>query len=286
MRTPLLDPELLQAFVAIAEHGSFTRAAVALNRTQSAVSMQIKRLEERMGTVLLRRQISGVVVSTAGEALLGYARRILALGEEAARHVQEQRLYGSVRLGIMEDYASVLLPPILSGFAAIHPHVGVEVEVGLTTLLKERIGEGFDIVIAMHPEGGGEGEFLRQEKPVWAAGPRTVLSPSGPLPVALYPSGCLFRKWGIEALQDAGQLWRLSFVSQNHAVVASFVADSAAVTIVKERTMPSNLRPLSEQDGLPKLPKADIRLHRAPLLSPAAGLLADHLATSLKSPAH
>jgi len=284
MKIPLLDPDLLKAFIAVADHRSFTRAATVLNRTQSAVSMQIKRLEERVDTVLFHRTKSQVDLSPAGEGLLGYARRILSLSEEAVGKIQERRVEGSVRLGIMEDYASRIVPPLLSSFAISYPHINVEVEVGLTSLLKERLGETLDLVIAMHPEGNGDGEFLRREQAIWAAGPSPLLSDAGPVPIALYPQGCLFRKWAIEALDEARRPWRMTFVSQNHAVVASVVSQGPAVTVVKAGTIPASLRPLSERDGLPRLPKADIHLHRATLLSRPAALLADHLALSLKRP--
>src|SRR5579871_5135539 len=160
MKIPLLDPDLLTAFVAVADHRSFTRAATVLNRTQSAVSMQIKRLEERVDAVLFHRTKSHVDLSPAGEGLLGYARRILSLNQEAVGRIQERRVEGSVRLGIMEDYASQIVPPLLSSFASSYPHINVEVEAGLTSVLRQRVGENLDLVIAMHPEGAGDGEFL------------------------------------------------------------------------------------------------------------------------------
>ena len=134
MSIPTLDPELLKAFVAVADHRSFTRAATALNRTQSAVSMQIKRLEERLGTELFHRTKVNVDLSLAGEGLLGYARRILLLNDEAVGHLQQHKVEGRVRLGVMDDYGSFVVPPVLASFVAAYPRIHIEMETGLTAV--------------------------------------------------------------------------------------------------------------------------------------------------------
>src|SRR5882757_5670150 len=110
MSGPVLDPDLLKAFVAVADHLSFTRAAAMLNRTQSAVSMQVKRLEDRLGVELFHRTTVTVDLSSAGEGLLGYARRILVLNDEAVGHLREHKVEGVVRLGVMDDYGSLVIP--------------------------------------------------------------------------------------------------------------------------------------------------------------------------------
>jgi DNA-binding transcriptional LysR family regulator len=285
MSLPVLDPDLLKAFVAVADHRSFTRAAAMLNRTQSAVSMQIKRLEDRLGVELLRRTTVSVELSSAGEGLLGYARRILMLNDEAVGRLREHKIEGVVRLGVMDDYGTFVVPPLLANFLASYPLIHVEMETGLTSSMPARLGEAFDLVIAMHPEGRGEGEFLRREQAVWAAGASHALEEQGPLPVALYPQGCLFRKWAIEALDAAKRPWRLAFVSHSLAAVEAIAAQGLAVTVVKAGIFPPKLRPLSDRDGMPGLPAADICLHRATNLSQAGALLADHLRTTIRNEA-
>ncbi len=290
MNQPSLDPDLLKAFVAVADHRSFTRAATKLNRTQSAVSMQIKRLEERLGVELFRRSTVQVDLSAAGEGLLGYARRILILNEEAVGRLREHRVEGVVRLGVMDDYGTAVVPPLLAGFVGGHPRVQVEMETGLTASMVERVGEAFDLVIAMHPEGPGDGssgggELLRRERAVWAASPSHPVEEQDPLPVALYPPGCLFRRWAMAALDAARRPWRLAFVSHSLAAVEAVAAQGLAVTVVKAGTFPPRLRALTERDGMPPLPAAEIRLHRAPNLSRAAALLGDHLAAAMARPA-
>jgi DNA-binding transcriptional LysR family regulator len=281
MSMPSLDPELLKAFVAVADHRSFTRAAVMLNRTQSAVSMQIKRLEDRLGTELFNRTKANVDLSASGEGLLGYARRILMLNDEAIGRLAERKVEGVVRLGVMDDYGTFIVPPLLASFLAGYPKIHVEMETGLTSSMPARLGEAYDLVIAMHPEGRGEGEFLRREQAVWAAGASQAVEKQEPLPVALYPQGCLFRKWAIEALDAAKRPWRLAFVSHSLAAVESVAAQGLAVTVVKAGTFPPKLRLLSDRDGMPRLPAADICLHRAASLSQAGMLLADHLRTGI-----
>jgi DNA-binding transcriptional LysR family regulator len=281
MSSPVLDPELLKAFVAVADQRSFTRAAAMLNRTQSAVSMQIKRLEDRLQAELFHRTKANVDLSAAGEGLLGYARRILTLNDEAIGRLRERTVEGVVRLGVMDEYGTLVVPPLIASFVAGYPLIHIEMETGLTSSMTARLGEAYDLVIAMHPEGQGDGEFLRREHAVWAASPQQGVEAANPLPLALYPQGCLFRKWAMEALDAAQRPWRLAFVSHSLAAVESIAMQGLAVTVVKAGTFPSKLRRLSDRDGMPPLPAADIRLHRASNLSRPASLLADHLAEGL-----
>ncbi|WP_395677909.1 LysR family transcriptional regulator [Inquilinus sp.] len=291
----MLDPDLLRAFVAVADHGSFTRGAAALNRTQSAVSMQVQRLEGAVGAAVLDRSRRGLRLTPAGEVLLGYARRILSVSAEAMGRLRDLQVEGIVRLGVMEDYGTRLVPPLLAGFAAAHPRIQVEMVTGLTTPMLPRLGERFDLVLAMHAAGDGGGTFLRREQAVWAAGRDVAAEPGAteagsdkpaPLSLALYPQGCLFRTWAMAALDTAGRPWRLAFVSHSLAAVTAIAAQGLAVTVVKAGLLPPELRRLGNRDGLPPLPEADIRLHRAPGLAPAGELLARHLATGLTLPEH
>ncbi len=281
MHSPILDLELLKVFVAVADHRSFTRAAATLNRTQSAVSMQIKRLEDRLGAELFHRTKANVDLSLAGEGLLGHARRMLALNDEVIGRILEHKVEGRVRLGVMDDYGTIVLPPLLASFVAGYPRIQIEMETGLTATMTDRLGEAFDLVVAMHPEGQGGGEFLRREQAVWAASPSHAIEEQEPLPVALYPQGCLFRKWAMEALDAAKRPWRLAFVSHSLSAVEAIAAQGLAVTVVKSGVVPARLRLLSERDGMPRLPAADIRLHRASSLSRAGALLADHLVSHI-----
>jgi DNA-binding transcriptional LysR family regulator len=283
MTQPVLDPDLLQAFVAVADNRSFTRAANLLNRTQSAVSMQIKRLEERLGTELFHRTKATVDLTSAGDGLLSYARRILSLNEEAIGRLRQHHVEGRVRLGVMDDYGTLVLPALLARFIALYPRIHVEMETGLTSGMVGRLGDAYDLVIAMHPEGHREGELLRRDQAIWATSAAHRVWETDPLPVALYPHGCLFRRWAIEALDRSERAWRLAFISHNLSAVEAIAAQGLAVTVVKSSFQPARLQVLSGEHGLPPLPAAEIRLHRAPSLSKAGALLADRLSEAMQA---
>src|SRR3954462_2864903 len=284
MSTPSLDPDLLRAFVAVVDRRSFTRAAKVLNRTQSAVSSQIKRLEDHVGQTLLDRSTVHVDVTPSGESLVGYARRILSLGEEAVRRLHEHEVEGRVRLGVMEDYGTIHMPSLLKSFALAYPAVEIQMETGLTSTMVDRIGPDFDIVIAMHPAGERLGTLLAKERAIWVGSPLFDVDANAPLPLGLYHSGCLFRKWALEALDRSGRAWRLAFVSHSLSAVEAVAAQGLAVTVVKQGTRPDSLRVLGKAERLPKLPVAEIRLHTAAPLSPAGRFLADHIRTSWSAP--
>lgn len=277
MSGPQLDPNLLRAFLAVADQRSFTGAAATLNRTQSAVSSQIKRLERELGVTLFTRSTTRVDLTATGEDLIGYARRILSLGEEAVQRLRQHEIAGRVRLGVMDDYGTAVLPPILRTFCSSYPGIELQMETGLTSGMVHRVGKAYDLVIAMHMRGEKSGELLRRERAVWAGS--TEISPRDidPLPVALYPSGCLFRQWALDALDRMGRKWRLAFVSHSLAAVEAIAAQGLAVTVVKEGTFPRSLRAFGTEDGLPSLPAAEIRLHRFPSSAAPAHLLARHL---------
>jgi DNA-binding transcriptional LysR family regulator len=280
----MLEIELLKAFVAVAENRSFTRAADFLHRTQSAVSMQIRRLEEAGGSRLFERSRHRVGLTRDGEALLGYARRMLALHDEALAQLGQSQIQGSVRIGAMEDYATRILPRVLADFAATHPLVHVELETGLTGGMVDRVGSRFDLVLAIHPEGGGGGELVRREMLTWATGLGHSPHLSDPLPLALYQQGCSLRAWAQEALDGTDRRWRLAYVSSSLGSVEAAAAAGLAVTVVKSGAFPAGLRPLAERDGLPPLPPAEIRLHRSSAPTKATAVLGDYIREALSGP--
>jgi DNA-binding transcriptional LysR family regulator len=183
----------------------------------------------------------------------------------------------------MEDYGTIHMPGLLKSFALAYPAVEIQMETGLTSTMVERIGSDFDIVIAMHPAGERSGTLLSKERAIWVGSHLLDVNASEPLPLALYHSGCLFRKWALEALDRSGRAWRLAFISHSLSAVEAVAAQGLAVTVVKEGMRPSSLTVLGKADGLPKLPLAEIRLHTASPLSPAGRFLADHIRTSWRS---
>lgn len=283
MSTSTLDPELLRAFVAVAEHLSFTRSAERLNRTQAAVSLQVRRLEERLGVALFRRSTGRVEITAAGEDFLIDARRILTLNEQAIARLSNQKVIGRIRIGVMEDYGTKILPRLLADMAERFPFVQIEMEIGLTARFLKRLGSSFDAVIAMHPEGATEGELICREKAVWVAAADYAVEDINPLPMALSNPDCLFRAWALEALSEAGRLWRLAYVSSSLAAVEAIVRQGLAVTVVKGSMLSHGLRNVDPGQCLPPLPSAEIRLHRSKTLSPSAALAINHLVLRLHS---
>ena len=283
MSMPRLDPELLRAFVAVAERRSFTRAAAHLNRTQATVSLQVRRLEERLGIPLFHRSTTHVELTAAAEGFLMDARRILALGDEAIARLSDHKATGHLRIGVMEDYGTRHLPPLLAAVAERFPLVQVDMEIGLTARMVKRLGSSFDVVIAMHPIGATQGELLCREQAIWVAANDRAIEEFDPLRVALSSPGCLFRAWVVQALNKAGRRWRLAYVSPSLAATEAIVSQGLAITVVKGSMLTPGLRVVRPGERLPPLPGAEIRLHRSATLNRPLTLITDYLANGLRA---
>lgn len=277
-----IDVDLLRSFVTVAELRSFTRAAAALFRSQSTVSTQIRRLEELAGQTLLQRSPQEVALTRAGEQFLGYARRIVSLHDEALDVINAQSVSGRVRLAVMDDYATIVLPETLARFARSHPEVELEVTTGFTRDLLNSLGEEFDLVLATQKAGDGRGRVLRRERTAWACADRASFSLVEPLELALLKAPNMFREWALEALNEAGLRWRILFSSSSIGAVEAMAASGAALTVVKAGTARPELELLGPEQGLPALPASEIALHQAPGRAAAAVVaLSDFLAEAL-----
>jgi DNA-binding transcriptional LysR family regulator len=283
----MLNLDLLRVFISVAENSSFTRAASELNRSQSAISMQIKRLEEIVGVPVLQRNGKSVVLSREGTILLDYAHRILRLADEAMSKLSRKDAIQTVRVGCIEDYAARILPSVLFGFWKRHPEVHIEVDAGDTSQLLRRLGDDYALVIAMHPFGSGEGELLRSEPLIWATSTHQSPHELNPVPVALRPEGAPEREWGTAALDSAGRPWRCAYVSGAIGALQSAVEEGLAVGMFKESTLTNAMRRLTPADGFPELPSVDIALHVAEshLQRQEVKLLLEALFASLRSQA-
>lgn len=278
-----IDIDLLRCFVTIAEMRSFTRAASALFRSQSTISTQIRRLEELAGQTLLQRSPQEVLLTRAGEDFLGYARRIVGLHDEALDVINAQSVSGPVRLAVMDDYATIVLPEILASFVRSHPSVELEVTTGFTRDLLNRLGEDFDLVLATQKAGDGRGEVLRTERTAWACSDRHDLVLAQPLLLALLKAPNMYREWALAALNDAGLSWRILFSSSSIGAVEAMAASGAILTVVKAGTARSGLRLIGATEGLPTLPASEIALHVVPgRPSAAASALSAFLVSALK----
>lgn len=287
MRTRL-DYDLLRTFVAAAEAGNLTRAGERLHLSQPAVSLQMKRLEETFGRQLIERTSRTFRLTEAGEILLGYGRRILALSDEALACLSEPTIAGLVRLGTPEDFATTHLSGVLATFARAHPNVGLEVTTDLTLNLLDRFRQGeFDLVLVKRePVGPSEGIRVWREALVWACGAEhsaNLLASAAALPLVVSPHPCVYRKRAMKALDEAGRAWRVAYTSTSLAGTQAAVRAGLGVTVLPAGMVPSDFKKLDHKSGLPVLHETEVALMRGAQLSQPASRLADHVIGSLEA---
>ena len=273
-----LDPDLLRTFVAIVDAGGFTAAAQQVHRTQSAVSMQVRRLETLLDRALFQREGRGVQLTPDGEAMLGYARRLLKLHDEALAVLARPDLSGLVRLGTPDDYVGRFLPDILVRFARAFPRVQVEVHCEPSVNLRRLLAEDrLDLALITCTPGAETGEVLRREPTVWATAERHLAHEDEPLPLALFQAGCPFRDWALAGLSGLGRPYRIAYTSASISGVLAAVTAGLAVTVLGRSGLPAGVRPLGAAEGFPPLPPASITLHRGGSVSAVAECLAGYM---------
>jgi len=270
-----LDLDQLKSFCAIADCGSFTEAARRVNKTQSAVSMQIKRLEERLGHPLLSREGRGVTLTQHGEGLYARARKMLKINAEIMDEFTDEDLAGKIHFGLPDDYAVRLLPAILKSFQKTHPRIIVDV----TCLPSEELLEGmkrgkFDIVIFTQGTNREFGELFRTEPMFWVAAQGGQALQMDPMPIA-GGNPCRWTDRATEALDRVGHDYRLAYTSCNALAIASAVLSDLAVGFLPESALQPGMLAIAEDRTLPRLPEAEIALMRA---SHAYGGIFDALA--------
>ncbi|MET3133125.1 DNA-binding transcriptional LysR family regulator [Oxalobacteraceae bacterium GrIS 1.11] len=261
MRRMTFDLDVLRSFVTGIELGSFAKAADRLGRSTSAVSAQLKKLEEQIGVPVLRKTGRGMSPTAAGETLLAYARRLLELNDEAAGAVRGVELEGAIRLGMQEDFGEGVLTNILGRFARAHPKVRIEARVARHLDLHEHLAAG-RLDLALTWDAGistPHSEALRPLPMRWI-GARDAAPPEDPLPLVVFEMPCLMRSVATTALDRAGLPWRLAFSSASLSGVWAAVAAGLGVTVRTELGLPPHLRVL---DGMPALPMVGLSLHRA-----------------------
>ncbi|GGB52907.1 LysR family transcriptional regulator [Roseibium aquae] len=262
----MLDLDQLRTFVAIAESGSFTKAAGAVHKTQSAVSMQMRRLEERIGRQIFMRDGRNSRLTEHGERLLQYARRLVQLNDETLAAFDETELEGLVRLGTPDDYANRFLPEILARFSRSNPKAEVSVVCAPTPNLVELMAEGeLDVSIITHvrKRGWKDVEVVRREPLLWVASTRHCAELEDPLPLALGRPTCDWRKAATAALNETGKKSRLLYSSWNSTAVGAAVLAGLAVSVLPESALRPGMRVLQEADGFPRLPDCEIGLMRS-----------------------
>jgi DNA-binding transcriptional LysR family regulator len=281
--TVLLDIDQLRTFIAIAETGSFTRAAEVVHKTQSAVSMQMKRLEERIERPIFARDGRASKLTDDGQRLLDYARRLVKLNAETVAAFSEAALSGRVRLGVPDDYADRYLPEIMARFSRAYPGVELTVLCEPTVDLLERIdGNELDLAIVTNCESRRASETFRRERLLWVTSNRHSIHTEEPLPLALGRPSCIWRRTAIEQLESIGRPYRVLYSSSNAGAVAAAVLAGLAVSVLAESGLRPGMRVLTTADGFPDLPSCRVGLVRnAHDSSALAEALAGHIISSL-----
>ncbi len=273
-----LDIDLLRSFVAVVDAGGFTRGAERVHRTQSTVSQQIQRLEEAAGGVLLLRQGRRVAPTEEGARLLAYARRILALHEEARQVLASEGPGEVVRLGSPEDFATIHLPRVLAGWARSRPRLRVEMRCDLSAALRRDLERGdLDLAVVKQPPGTAGGLGVWREALSWWGAPGLALAE--PVPLVVYPHGCHYRNHAIHALEAAGRRWRVAYASPSLTGLKAAVAAGLGVSPLPATAAADGFVAM---EGLPALPDSELGLHLAAgPVRPAVRDLADHILARL-----
>ncbi len=282
-----LDPDLLRAFVFIAEEGSFSRAAERVGRTQSAVSMQMQRLEAALGQRLLQRGRGGQVSLTShGAMLLERARELLALNDAIWTAFRTPQVQGRVRLGTPDDYALRYLPPVLKSFADTHPGVEVAVDClpSVELFPKLRAGELDLSLLSEGEETAGWPAVELWRGPLrWITSDRYAPHRLDPLPLALARTSCSWGRAAVAALEAAGRGYRVAYTSASQMGTHAPVMAGLAVTVSTISWVPEGLRVVRRDEGLPDLPDFGILLAKGRHASqPVTDVLASHIAETFR----
>jgi len=281
--TALLDIDQLRTFIAIAETGSFTKAAEVVNKTQSAVSMQMKRLEERIERPIFARDGRASKLTEDGSRLLDYARRLVKLNVETVAAFSDAALSGRVRLGVPDDYADRYLPEIMARFSRAYPGVELTVICEPSVDLLERIdGNEIDLAIVTNCESKRASETFRRERLLWVTSNRHAIHLEEPLPLALGRPSCTWRRTAIERLESIERPYRVLYSSSNAGAVAAAVLAGLAVSVLPESGLRTGMRVLTAAEGFPELTSCRVGLVRnAHDSSALADALAEHIISSL-----
>lgn len=272
-RTP--DSDLLRTFLTVARHKNVTRGAQAINRTQSAVSIQIKRLEESLEAKLFQREARGVSLTEAGERLVPAAERIIHDIDETMQTFRADPVGGLVRVGIPDEYGSDVLPMILADFTERYPAVEVFVQCGFSVNFPAAVERGeLDLAVYADCCDTNQSDILIQDPLVWVASRQYVCHKEEPVRVALFDRACAWRDMTVQALEDVGQPYQIVFSSESAAGIKAAIATGLAVGVLGRSTVERSMHILDEQHGFPALPDSVLVLERSGEPTPAIDAMA------------
>ena len=259
---PNLDPHLLRAFLCVADVGTVNGAAAALHRTQAAVSMQIRRLEEMMGAPLFERSSKGLALTAAGLLLMPYAREIVTLNDEVHQRICGQRMEGRVKLGVVEDFAATRLVDILKAFRDLNPRVQIDLIIeGNRQLATAFEQDKLDLLICDTNEVVRKPLLVWPEQLLWTVRSDLAVSADEPLPVILFEEGCAWRALAIEALAERKLRWNVVCEASTLVAMATAVQVGIGIGPMMAATIPPGCRELGRADNLPAPLHVDIGLY-------------------------
>ncbi|MEU0967078.1 LysR substrate-binding domain-containing protein [Streptomyces sp. NPDC005917] len=277
----MYEPSQLRTFLAVAQTLSFTQAARRLGLRQSTVSQHVRRLEDAAGRQLFSRDTHSVELTDDGEAMLGFARRILEVHEQAAAFFTGTRVRGRLRFGASEDFVLTRLPEILEGFRYDHPEVDLELTVELSGTLHEQLAAGkLDLVLAKRRAEDPLGELVWHDDLVWIGAERLRLDPDRPVPLIVYPPPGITRALALEALERQGRDWRIVCTSGSLNGLIAAARAGLGVMAHSKRLVPPGLFRVPDRAALPELGKIDFVLVHGQRRSPAQ-TAADALAAAI-----
>ncbi len=279
-----MDTTLLKTFLVLNETKSFSRTAERVGRSQSAVSMQIQKLEEILRCELFERTKRTVTLTTNGERLILHARKILSLTQTMLNEFLEPQISGTIRFGAPEDFTTFHLPAILSEFTQTHPGITLNVQCNLTrSLMKSFSEDKFDLIVIKKDdkENIPNSRILLNEKLVWVISKSLLnsVSPTGDqaLPLVLSPSPCVYRERAIQSLTQAEIRWIETFTSPSVAGIVAAVRAGLGCAILPQEMVPSGLKIMNPSLGWPKLEDAQICLLAKDLDNPAVKSLSGYI---------
>lgn len=262
---PALDSDLLRTFVAVADTGNFTRAAERAGRTQSAVSMQIKKLEETVGAALFERGPRGVLLTRRGSDLVANARRIVSLLDETQASLSAPPLGGLVRIGIPEEYGQPILSRALGAFAKRHPQVEVTVRFAHSDSQKAALAAGtIDLSVMFEWQDFSGGEVLMRDPTVWATSEPHRTHEERPVPIALYNRKGWCKDFAIRSLEERGLDYRVAYTSDTTGGLKLAVTSGLAIAPISRSNIPAGCRELGPADGFGDIDSSNVVLRRNP----------------------
>lgn len=279
-----VDTVQLQSFLAIAETGSFSQAAERVFKTQSALSLQIKSMENELGCSLFKREPRGVTLTPEGEVFLVYARRMMQLHWEVSSRLKEPDVEGEIRLGTPEDFATHYLPSVLASFRQHHPRVRLSVSCDLTMNLISGFHRGeFDLILVKRDPASVTGGIQVWREPLVWVGSDNYGIEEEPLSLVLSPQPCIYRARALAALDRAKKPWHVSYTSPSLAGTTAAVKAGLGISVLPANMLPNGIHPIGMEAQLPALADSEIALLKQETLTKAAQVLIEHIVHRLEA---